>query len=83
VQRPNGKLRVGGVDQDGELDLGGRDGADVDALLGERLEGRAATPAWLRIPTPMADTLTTSVAPLELAKADASRWPCSTAEARS
>src|SRR5215212_3519910 len=32
------QVGVGGIDQHGELDLGCRDGADVGALVGERLE---------------------------------------------
>src|SRR6266511_2807223 len=38
MQRAHRKLGVGRLDQQRELDLGGGDGADVDAALGERAE---------------------------------------------
>ena len=38
MQRAHRQLGIGRVDQHADLDLGGGDGLDVDALLGQRLE---------------------------------------------
>ena len=66
VQRANRKFGIGGVDQHRELDLGGGDGPDIDIALGQALNAWAATPAWLRMPMPITETLATSVAPSSL-----------------
>ena len=39
MERPDRQLGIGGIDQDGKLDLRGGDRTDVDAALGQRLEG--------------------------------------------
>src|SRR5579871_1269970 len=44
MQSPYRKLGMGGVDQNGDFDLGGRNRADIDALVGERLEGARRHP---------------------------------------
>ena len=44
------------IRSDGEFNLRRRDRPDVDALASQGLEARAATPAWLRMPTPIAET---------------------------
>ena len=63
MQRAHGKFGIGRVDQHGDLDLGGRDGADVDALVdASAWKQLAATPACARMPMPMTETLATSVA---------------------
>jgi hypothetical protein len=56
------KLRIGGVDQHRKLDLRRRDGADVDVARGQRRKRLGPTPAWLRMPLPITETLATSVA---------------------
>jgi hypothetical protein len=58
MQSPYSEFGIGAVDQDRDLDLGRRDGLDIDGLLRKRLErASAATPAWLRMPMPITDTL--------------------------
>jgi hypothetical protein len=59
VQGAQRELEILLVDQHADLDLRGRDHLDVDALLGQRANIVARTPAWLRMPTPITDTLTT------------------------
>src|SRR3954447_411097 len=44
MQRANREFRIFGVDQQRELYFGGRDGADVDPALGQRLEGPGGDP---------------------------------------
>ena len=67
MQRPDSEFGIGLVDQHRELDLRRGDRADVDALGGERPKARAATPEWERMPTPIAETFTTSSVPFSRA----------------
>jgi hypothetical protein len=57
MQRAHGKLGIGAVDKDRDLDLGRRDGRMLMDFSASALNASAATPAWLRMPMPMTDTL--------------------------
>jgi hypothetical protein len=61
VQRLHRQFHVFAVDQHRDLDLAGGDDLDVDPLVRQRRNIRAATPAWLRMPIPTTETLATSV----------------------
>ena len=71
------QLGVVGVDQERELDLRGGDSADVDAVLGQRLEGLGSGDPGVaaHAPTPITDTLATSVAPSRRSKPILGRAP--------
>ncbi len=61
MQRLNRQFHILAVDQHRNLDLAGGDHLDVDVFIGQCLNMRAATPAWLRMPMPTTETLATSV----------------------
>jgi len=69
------QARVGRVDQHRDLDLGGGDGADVDRARGQGLKTARATPAWLRMPMPITETLGRRW-PLRRCRSRPRRGPC-------
>jgi hypothetical protein len=52
VQNAHGQFGLVRVDQHRNLDLAGRDRLNVDAASASVANMVAATPAWLRMPTP-------------------------------